>query len=104
MLLYTTQLNVRNVDETLWREVKRHAAKKGQPVGELLNKILADWLANQRSAPPADAAERARRGLGMLARLAPGFSATEELRRVRDNDVRRENELFEISRGAVQSS
>ncbi|HVA23893.1 MAG TPA: hypothetical protein VMW62_05815 [Chloroflexota bacterium] len=60
------QLNVRNVDESLWQEVKVRAANNGVPVGELLNRIIADWLADHREITREEARRRAERGCGIL--------------------------------------
>ena len=84
------QLNVRNIDDALWREVKQRAVQAGVSVGELLNRILAEWLEGHKNLPPADARERARRGRGMLAHLASGTSFTDELHRMRREDFERE--------------
>jgi plasmid stability protein len=89
------QLNIRNVDERLWCQVKARAAAANQPVGELLNRILEEWLDSQNNKPPADALERARKARGILADLAPGVSFVEELFKMRREDVEKEEREFQ---------
>jgi plasmid stability protein len=85
------QLNVRNVDDDLWRELKQRAVQSGTSVGELLNRILSDWLGRQDTAP-ADARERARRGRGILSEVPQSVSLTEQLHSLRQADVERESQ------------
>lgn len=39
---------VRDIDPQKWRQVKARAAILGMTVGELLNMIIAEWLADQK--------------------------------------------------------
>ena len=89
------QLNVRNVDNALWQEVKRSAAASGRTVGDMLNEILADWALRKSSGPPADARERAQKAMGLFKDLGGGpTSGTDFLHKLREIDRRREDELF----------
>ena len=95
------QLNVRNVNDELWRAVKESAQASGRPVGELLNDILAEWLIRRTSGPPPDAAERAQRSRGILRHLVdPKRTGLEELRELRELDRQREDALMN-QRGPV---
>ena len=88
------QLNVRNVDDALWDEVRQRAQRMHMPVGKLLNSILREWVDTHQSVPSADAWERAGRLRGMLSDLAPGVSAVEDLFEMRRLDREREERLY----------
>lgn len=88
------QLNVRNVDDALWRELKRRAAATGTSMGDLLNDILRDWLAEHQECPPPDARERAYSGVGILKDLAPGVSLIDDLFEMRRLDWEDEQRTF----------
>ncbi|HLG74361.1 MAG TPA: hypothetical protein VK009_28415 [Chloroflexota bacterium] len=78
------QLNVRNVDEALWREFRARATKRGIPAGDLLNEALQDWLGRDPAAShPADAAERTRRVRGIWSDRKPSGGWDAELDRMR---------------------
>ena len=44
-LMSTT--SVRDLDPRLWRQLRSAALAEGVPVGQLLNRIIAEWLADQ---------------------------------------------------------
>jgi len=41
--------SVRDLDPKLWRELRSAAVAEGLPVGQLLNRIIAQWLAEQKA-------------------------------------------------------
>jgi len=43
-----SDVTVRSIDPDLWRQLKAGAAMTGLTVGELLNMILAKWVADQK--------------------------------------------------------
>jgi predicted amidophosphoribosyltransferase len=88
------QLNVRNVDEALWDEVKQRAQRMHVPVGTLLNSILREWVHQHQAGLPADARERARRGMGIMKDLAPGVSLVDDVLEMRRLDREREERLY----------
>ena len=49
-------MTVRNIDPALWRKLKARAALVGLNVGELLNMIVAEWLADQKVMDDEEAA------------------------------------------------
>jgi plasmid stability protein len=79
------QLNVRNVDEALWREFRARATRRGVSAGDLLNEALRDWLGGDLSAAarPPDAAERTGRIRGMWKDRRPRGGWDDELDRMR---------------------
>jgi hypothetical protein len=51
-MLYTvgmSNINVRDVDSRIWREFRSTALTEGLTVGQLLNKVLGEWLAEQKA-------------------------------------------------------
>ena len=84
------QLNVRNIDDALWAEVKRRAREAGLSAGECLNRILAEWIDRQGHTAADDARQRAARGRGILKDLAPGASFTRDLHALRQLELERE--------------
>jgi hypothetical protein len=84
------QLNVRNVDERVWRRVRQEAARQGVPCGRLLNRILWMWAAGLDALSAEDRAARAARANGIFKDVAPGRSLVDELIADRREEARRE--------------
>jgi hypothetical protein len=46
------QVMVRGIDPVVWRQVKAAAALRGLTLGQLLNAILREWLAQPQNGKP----------------------------------------------------
>jgi plasmid stability protein len=40
-------MQIRNVDESLWLQLRLKAVERGMSMGALLNEIIREWLARQ---------------------------------------------------------
>jgi predicted DNA-binding ribbon-helix-helix protein len=45
---HMSSTSIRDLDPKLWRELRSAAVAEGLPVGQLLNRIIAQWLAEQK--------------------------------------------------------
>jgi len=92
------QLNVRNVDDGLWREVKLRAADEGISVGAMRNRILAAWADQKPGIIPEEARRRAHAGRGIMADIAPGVDSLAILKELRDIDRNEKKSCSSVSR------